>query len=210
MTMAKKRQRLRPLKSVRETMKTEKILIIDLEATCSKDNAISRSDMEIIEIGGALVSLEDFSIIDDYQLYIKPVVTRKLTSFCTELTGIEQETVDAADIFGVAVKDYQSWLASHDNIIAWASWGNYDKGQFDLDCARHGVEDLHAGLPHFNLKTLFGEASNVRRMGLGRAIKYVGAEFAGRAHSGRDDAVNMARLLTLSPKFGNLIKEKIR
>lgn len=191
-------------------MNTNKLLIVDLEATCSKDNEISRSDMEIIEIGAALVNLQDLSIIEDYQLYIKPVVKRQLTAFCTELTGIEQETVDAADIFGVAVNSYQSWLASHDNVLAWASWGNYDKGQFDLDCARHGVEGLHAGLPHFNLKTLFGEASNIRRMGLGRAVKHVGAEFEGRAHSGRDDAVNMARLLTLSPKFGKLIKEKVK
>ena len=197
-------------KTIEKTMKTDKLLIVDLEATCSKDNELSRSDMEIIEIGAAMVNLQNLSIIDDYQLYIKPVVTRQLTAFCTELTGIEQKTVETADIFGVAVRSYQSWLNSHDNILAWASWGNYDKAQFDLDCARHGVEDLHEGLPHFNLKTLFGEALGVRRMGLGRAVKHVGAKFQGRAHSGRDDARNMARLLTLSPDFGALMKDKVK
>ena len=184
-------------------------IIADLEATCSEDNAIARSDMEIIEIGASLVSLQDYSILDDYQLYIKPVVTPTLTAFCTKLTGIEQDTVDAADPYGMATGTYKNWLASHDDIVAWASWGNYDKGQFELDCSRHGVDDPHLGLPHFNLKNLFAKAVGEKRMGLGRAVKYVGAKFEGRAHSGRDDAMNMARLLTLSPKFGDIMKARI-
>ncbi|MGB0906786.1 MAG: exonuclease domain-containing protein [Maricaulaceae bacterium] len=190
-------------------MTTDKLLIVDLEATCSKDNAISRSDMEIIEIGASVVNLADHAIVDDYQLYIKPVVTPKLTDFCTELTGIKQATVDAAEPYGPAIESYKRWLSGHDDIVAWASWGNYDKGQFETDCRRHGADDPHTGLPHFNLKNLFAKAVGERRMGLGRAVKFVGAKFEGRAHSGRDDAMNMARLLTLSPKFGALMKTKI-
>ncbi|MEP3891056.1 MAG: 3'-5' exonuclease [Hellea sp.] len=190
-------------------MKTDKLLIVDLEATCSEDNTISRSDMEIIEIGASLVSLADFEILDDLQLYIRPVVTRELTPFCTKLTGIQQETVDSADIFSVAIGDYKTWLSGHSNVLAWASWGNYDKGQFDLDCNRHGVTGLHLNLPHFNIKNLFAKAVGAKRMGLSRAIKYVGSKFEGRAHSGKDDAMNMARLLTLSPKFGELMKAEI-
>ena len=187
-------------------MNKDKLLIVDLEATCSQDNTISRSDMEIIEIGACVVSLADYAIIEDYQLYIKPVVTPALTDFCTKLTGIEQATVDAAEPYGTAIDSYKQWLAGHTNIAAWASWGNYDKGQFEQDCRRHNAGDPHAGLPHLNLKNLFAKATGQKRMGLGRAIKYVDATFEGRAHSGRDDAVNMARLLTLSPKFGKLMK----
>ena len=190
-------------------MKTDKLLIVDLEATCSEDNTISRSDMEIIEIGASLVSLADFAILDDYQLYIRPVVTRELTPFCTRLTAIQQETVDRADIFSVAIGEYKTWLSSHNDVQAWASWGNYDKGQFDLDCQRHGVSGLHSNLPHYNIKNLFAKAVGAKRMGLGRAIKFVKSEFEGRAHSGKDDAMNMARLLTLSPKFGELMKAEI-
>ena len=191
------------------THTNDKLIIVDLEATCSEDNSISRSDMEIIEIGASVVGLADFEILDRYQLYIRPVVTRELTPFCTRLTGIEQETVDSADIFGVAINEYKTWLSSHSDVQAWASWGNYDKGQFELDCARHGVTGLHLNLPHFNIKNLFAKAVGAKRMGLGRAIKYVGAEFEGRAHSGKDDAMNMARLLTLAPKFGELMKAEI-
>lgn len=188
---------------------TNKLLILDLEATCSEDNSIKRSDMELIEIGAVIVSLDDFDILDKLQLYIRPVVTPKLTAFCTQLTGITQETVDAAQIFSMAVPVYKAWLSRHPEVIAWASWGNYDKGQFELDYARHGVSDLHAGWPHHNLKTLFAKATGQRRMGLGRAVKYAGVTFEGRAHYGLDDAVNMARLLTMVPKFGAVIRNKL-
>ncbi|MEO1028838.1 MAG: 3'-5' exonuclease [Pseudomonadota bacterium] len=190
-------------------MDKSKLLIIDLEATCSDDNAISRSNMETIEIGGAIVALTDLALVDSFQLYIKPVVTPLLTTFCTELTGIEQATVNQTEPFGLAISHYQEWLEVHPDIVAWASWGNYDKGQFELDYARHGISDVHAGLPHLNLKNLFGEAVGERRMGLGRAIEFAGARFEGRHHSGKDDAINMARLLTLEPRFGHLIRTKL-
>ena len=187
----------------------DKLIVVDLEATCSQDHTVSRSDMEIIEIGAAIVGLNNFEILDRFQLYIRPVVTPRLTDFCTELTGISQATVDEAHIFGTAIHDYINWLKSHKNIVAWSSWGNYDKGQFELDYKRHGISDVHEGLPHFNLKTLFAKATEKRRMGLGRAIKSVDAEFQGRAHSGLDDAVNMSRLFTLAPEFGRLMRDKI-
>lgn len=186
----------------------KKLLVVDLEATCSDNNRIARSDMEIIEIGAAIVQLSDFAFVDSFQLYVRPVVTPELTEFCTKLTGIEQETVDAAKVFGLAVGVYQDWLAEHSGITAWASWGNYDRGQFELDYARHNVPDLHSGIPHLNLKNLFAKAMNKKRMGLGRAIDFVGADFEGRAHCGRDDAINMSRLLKLAPQFGELIRLK--
>lgn len=190
-------------------MSDDKLIIIDLEATCSDDHVVSRSNMEIIEIGGCMVRLSDLEILDSFQLYIRPVVTPILTPFCTELTGIEQDIVDKALPFGMASQDYVDWLAKFESVKAWASWGNYDKGQFELDYARHGVSDFHAGLPHLNLKNLFAKAMNIKRLGLGRAMTFAGASFEGRPHCGKDDAMNMARLLSIAPQFGNLIRSRI-
>ena len=185
----------------------DSLIIVDLEATCCNQDTIARSDMEIIEIGACAVRLTDVSVLDSFQLYIRPVVHRTLTPFCTELTGIEQAMVDAALPFSQAVPAYQDWLSQF-NIAAWASWGNYDKNQFEQDYARHNADDLHEGLKHLNLKNLFAKTSG-KRMGLGWAIEHVGAKFEGRAHCGRDDALNMARLLTLSPDFGDLIRSRV-
>jgi len=152
--------------------------------------------------------MADYKVLDDFQLYIKPVVHRELTAFCTKLTGIEQATVDAADGFSLAIGSYRDWLSGFGAIKAWSSWGNYDKNQFLQDYARHAAPDLHEGLKHLNRKNLFAKAEG-ERMGLGWAIEHMGAEFEGRAHCGRDDALNMARLLTLSTKFGDVIRNRV-
>jgi len=195
---------------VNKTMKndTDILIIVDLEATCCDQDTIPREDMEIIEIGACAVDLSDFSVVDDFQLYIRPVVHRELTAFCTKLTGIEQTTVDAADEFSLAIGSYRDWLSGFGAIKAWSSWGNYDKNQFLQDYARHATPDLHEDLKHLNLKNLFAKAEG-ERMGLGWAIEKMGVKFEGRAHCGRDDALNMARLLTLSTKFGDVIRNRV-
>jgi hypothetical protein len=37
------------------------------------------------------------TVVDEYRVYVKPVVHPKLSAFCTELTGITQAQVDAAE-----------------------------------------------------------------------------------------------------------------
>jgi len=60
-----------------------KYLIVDLEATCSNDNSIERAHMEIIEIGAVMIQGQTLEVIDEFQTFIKPVRTPKLTAFCS-------------------------------------------------------------------------------------------------------------------------------
>lgn len=48
---------------------------------------------EIVQIG-ALRLREDFSVVEEYEALVRPVVNPQLSSYFTELTGIDQETVD--------------------------------------------------------------------------------------------------------------------
>ncbi|MGO4756938.1 exonuclease domain-containing protein, partial [Streptomyces sp. 2MCAF27] len=48
---------------------------------------------EIVQIG-ALRLREDFSVVEEYEALVRPVVNPRLSSYFTELTGIGQETVD--------------------------------------------------------------------------------------------------------------------
>ncbi|MEU6711425.1 3'-5' exonuclease [Nonomuraea sp. NPDC046802] len=48
---------------------------------------------EIVQIG-ALRLREDFSIAEEYEVLVRPVVNPQLSTFFTELTGIKQEAVD--------------------------------------------------------------------------------------------------------------------
>ena len=91
----------------------ERFLIVDLEATCCDINSIPRSEMEIIEIGAVMVENRSFEITDEFQTFIKPERTPKLTPFCTELTSISQSEVDAAPNFVAATTLKRKVAAGH-------------------------------------------------------------------------------------------------
>jgi len=173
------------------------ILVIDLEATCSDDENIKGSDMEIIEIGACWINHQGM-ILDTFQSFVRPVVNRKLTQFCTELTTITQDQVDKAPTFDQVGPVLQEFSLRHlqDNSI-WASWGNYDKVQFEYDSARHGVENPTGHLAHANLKKLFAKQRNIKRVGMMGALRLLKIPHSGSHHRALDDALNIGAILNI-------------
>ena len=168
------------------------ILVVDLEATCDA-RGFPKSERETIEIGAVLVDSISLDFHSEFQSFVRPVRHPVLTEYCTDLTGINQSTVDRAPGFSAAFQGFlQKMVADHDMIFG--SWGGYDRRQLRRDCLFHGLEypdfeyiDLsieytrHAGLP--------------RRASMARALASVGIPVLGQQHSGIDDAKNLARLL---------------
>jgi ERI1 exoribonuclease 3 len=85
--------------------------VIDFEATCLRDSQIS--NQEIIEFPAVFINAETLSAEFEFHSYVKPVRNAMLSEFCTELTGIEQATVDAAPEFGRVFFQFCSFLAEH-------------------------------------------------------------------------------------------------
>lgn len=171
------------------------VLVIDLEATCSNDECITGSNMEIIEIGACWVNPEG-EILDTFQSFVRPVVNRILTPFCTELTTITQDEVDGAPTFDQVAPLLQEFAVKYleENSI-WTSWGNYDRSQFEHDSARHGVENPVVHLPHANLKKIFAKKRKIKRVGMTAALQIAGIEHTGAHHRALDDAINISKLL---------------
>ena len=150
------------------------ILIIDLEATCDKDGLIPRHDIEIIEIGAVIgaISSTDFVALDDLQIYVKPMINPGLTTFCTELTGIQQTDVDNGVALHEAFETLGTWLDSYD-IRSWGSWGKFDLTQISMEAEAKETLNPLAELQHFNLKQLFARRHK-HRVGLSRAVSIDG------------------------------------
>ncbi|MFX6218279.1 3'-5' exonuclease, partial [Acinetobacter baumannii] len=72
-----------------------RILVVDLEATCSDDGSIPPEEMEIIEIGACWVT-EGGVGLERFQHLVRPLARPVLTPFCKQLIGITQEEVDQA------------------------------------------------------------------------------------------------------------------
>ena len=181
------------------------LLLLDLECTCNNDPPLPKGESEIIEIGMVLgkLEVEGFTVIDELQLYVQPTIHPTLTSFCTELTGIEQETVNHAPVFETALSQLEDFLGKHSPRI-WGSWGKFDARQFEVETANKSLLNPLASIPHHNIKQLFARKRG-HRVGLARAVQLSGLNFQGRHHSGLDDARNIGRLIA----FDDLLRKAV-
>ncbi|HEY8545271.1 MAG TPA: 3'-5' exonuclease [Acidimicrobiales bacterium] len=163
---------------------------MDLEASCW-EAAWVRSRMETIEIGAVRLG-PDLEPVEEYDTFVRPVAYPRLSSFCTRLTSISQEQVDAADTFPKAFARFLTWMGPDARLV---TWGAFDIGQLRMDCERHGmVFPERLAETHLNLKTAFGKWQGRKRVALQDALDLLGLPHEGHAHRGIDDARNLARV----------------
>ena len=130
-----------------------RIVAVDVEATCWKKGVFSRKK-ETIEIGAVLLPIEGGeSRWPEFQTFVRPLRLPRLSSFCRELTGITQESVDAAPTFPEALQLFLDWAQPLEGLVL-ATWSHYDLWQLDLDLEAHGLPKLT--LPFLDVKKLAG------------------------------------------------------
>ena len=114
------------------------------------------------------------------------------------LTGIEQETVDKADIFLDVFKEFRCWLDSlgmYEQDFILVSCGDWD---FKI-CLPKQAKISGIKLPSFcyrwmNIKKIVQKYENKHVSGMLSMLKVCGdMEIIGRHHSGIDDTRNIAR-----------------
>ncbi|OLP94205.1 3'-5' exonuclease eri-1 [Symbiodinium microadriaticum] len=92
-----------------------------------KPATLPAKKQEIIEFPLVLVDAQTLERVDEFRTYVRPERAGadnrnpKLTEFCTELTGILQEQVDAAPVWTEALKQARNWLQKR-------SYGRLDEG----------------------------------------------------------------------------------
>lgn len=170
--------------------------IIDLECTCSNDGSIPRNEMEVIEIGCVIVNLVG-EVLNEIDVFVKPVIHDELTDFCKDLTGITQEQVDKGVSLNQALHDLNLFLESN-NVDAWCSWGYFDKNQLRKEADNKKIYKINASffiIPHINLSDMYFKQKGLKRkVGVRKALAQNNLSFIGRPHSGIDDVRNIARL----------------
>jgi len=78
---------------------------------------------------------------------------------------------------------------------SWASWGDYDRKQFEHQCRAEQVP-YPFSQRHTNAKTAFSRAEALpRKLGMKDALEYAGLPLEGHHHRGDDDAWNIAALV---------------
>ena len=172
-------------------MSDRQFIIYDLEATCWRSP--KPRQVEIIEIGAVKVN-EYLEVVDEFCVFIKPILHPKIDKFCTKLTSITQDDVDGAPHFDEAIKMFEEWMDVGNVRTALFSWGDFDRRQFVKDSQLHELRldwlKYWACLQRHYSK--FKGSSN--QIGLKNALKLEGLEFDGVQHRAIEDARNMAEL----------------
>lgn len=168
------------------------ILVVDVESTCW-DGAPPPGQMsEIIEIGVCPVDVKTLTRIEKRSILVKPQKS-EISEFCTSLTALSPEMFVDAGRLADAVRILKKEFLSKDRL--WASWGDYDRRQFERVCQEQGA-GFPFGPSHLNVKSLFATAiGHDHELGLGGAYAKLGLEMEGTHHRGDDDAWNIAGLL---------------
>jgi inhibitor of KinA sporulation pathway (predicted exonuclease) len=172
--------------------KLDKILVIDLEATCWEGEPPPGQKSEIIEIGLCVLDVTSGEREDNPSILVRPT-SSAVSDYCTRLTTLTQEEVEGGISLAEACQTLRDEYQSDKRL--WASFGDYDRKQFMRDCRAHGVE-YPFGAGHLNVKSLFAAVNNLpREVSLDRAMRMMGWPLIGTLHRGGDDAWNIARLL---------------
>lgn len=175
-----------------------KINVIDVESTCW--DTPNSTPSEIIQIGISQLDTNKKDrngrrgdITPPFSIFVKPLYSFSLSTFCKDLTGITDEQVfNEGILFAEALDllDKQFNLSK----LPWASWGDYDRAMM------HNMSERDMIVPplsrqHLNIKAMMHVMSN-RRCGVKTAVEDVlGMEWEGRHHDAGVDAYNTARVL---------------
>ena len=170
----------------------DQIVVVDVESTCWDGPPPRGESSEIIEIGVCLVCVADGARSERDSILVKPVRSQ-VSPFCTELTTLTQEQVDRGCTFAEACRILSLNYRTRER--PWASYGDYDRRQFERQCAEMQVS-YPFGPTHINVKNLFAVTRAMpHEVGLPEALEHLSLPLEGTHHRGGDDAWNIAALL---------------
>lgn len=172
-------------------------LVVDFEATCLQNQSIR--PQEIIEFPCLKVNARNFEVVSQFHRYVKPVHNPTLSVFCSELTGILQETVQNESPFPEVFQAFQDWireeelLESRFSLVTCGDWDLRTMLPSQCDLSQVPVPDYCQRW--INIKKSFHKSHRSFPRHLTAMLKEFGLEFEGRPHSGIDDCRNIARIL---------------
>ncbi|MFN3652597.1 MAG: exonuclease domain-containing protein [Armatimonadota bacterium] len=177
------------------------IVVIDVESTCWDGEPPAGQVSEIIEIGVCTLDVHSLERIEKRSILVKP--QRSVVSeFCTQLTTLTAADLEGGVYLSDAVRILKREYFTQERL--WASWGDYDRRQFERNCADAGVS-YPFGISHLNAKSLFAVCRGLEReVGLDEACRLSRLPLEGTHHRGHDDAWNIAAVLAQVLRRGRI------
>jgi len=85
-------------------------LIVNFQATCDVHTKPQPEPREIIEFSVTKVNAQSFAVEAIFHQYVTPRVNKRLTKFCTQLTGISQCMIDGQPGLEPSLRKLHVWM----------------------------------------------------------------------------------------------------
>jgi inhibitor of KinA sporulation pathway (predicted exonuclease) len=170
----------------------DQIVVIDVEATCWEGPPPEGQESEIIEIGICTLDVASGRRLERQSILVRPERST-VSPFCATLTTLTQEQADAGMNFAEGCALLQHAYRTRNRL--WASYGDYDRRQFERQCAATGTP-YPFGASHLNVKSLFAVMRGLRHeIGMEEALRLLDLPLDGTHHRAGDDAWNIGGVL---------------
>ncbi|KAJ3654165.1 hypothetical protein Zmor_013375 [Zophobas morio] len=187
------------------------LFVIDFEATCWESADRKTKCPEIIEFPAVLYDVKNGEIVDEFQEYVMPTENPKLSDFCTQLTGIQQNQVDTGVPLSTCLFLFMKWVNEKKKLYgmefpnsddkaektcAFATWSDWDLGIcFKNECNRKRLTYAKIFRKWIDIRHLYKFYFKKPFNGLSGALSELGLTFEGKEHCGLHDARNTAKLV---------------
>ncbi|KAN0014385.1 hypothetical protein ACTFIU_000703 [Dictyostelium citrinum] len=177
------------------------LIVLDFEATCEKD--VKFPNQEIIEFPSVIINTETLETVSTFREYVKPIINPNLSKFCTELTGIKQETVENAGLFPDVLKRHCDWFFEslpkdiQPDDYCFVCCGDWDL----LQCLPKQLKLCNnLAKPSYlskwiNIKKQYTLFYNRPSYGMTNMLRELKIELEGRHHCGLSDSLNISKIL---------------
>jgi inhibitor of KinA sporulation pathway (predicted exonuclease) len=152
-----------------------------------------------------IIDVQARRILRQQRWYIRPTRNPALSSFCMELTGITQATVDGAEPFEVVFPLVQSYLdkflasinpTSSFTFVTCGDWDLNTMLKSQLSISRINFKST---LPSYwrrwiNIQNIFQDITGGHTRDMKEMLSALGIPLVGRHHCGLDDCLNIASI----------------
>ncbi|CAO4384936.1 unnamed protein product [Caenorhabditis nigoni] len=181
------------------------LLILDFETT--SDGETHDYPFEVIQFSVVPYDVKAKTILEGHAFnkFVRPIVNPILSKHCAELTGIKQESLNAADTFLVVYKQFSEWIRKNGfqerkfAIVSDSSQDMWRIAQYQFRLVRETMPSMFR--QWINIKKIFDDGLEdgqknklVGKSNIEKMSNYLGIELSGKAHDALSDCLNIVAI----------------
>ncbi|HWO75196.1 MAG TPA: 3'-5' exonuclease [Bacillus sp. (in: firmicutes)] len=172
----------------------QQYIFFDFEMLCS-NRGMKFEEMEAIRLGAVKYDLQTQKI-SYFDRFIRPQNQKKLTPFCTELTGITDDDLNNAQDFKEVFAEFLYWVGGVKR-SQFFSWSKSDLARLKIDAARNELPSRtiqKIEKRYVDFQAIFSKRVTKAHFSVQNALELYGKEFIGDMHNPMWDAYNTLQI----------------